>query len=165
MKRIIAFILLAAMLCGLAACGGTDADTANTRTITDGAGRQVQVPEKIHSIVCVGVGALRYSCYMGAADLVIGVEDYEVSRKIPLDVISVTSEPKQVKIYIPRDFEYSQYDIDDFIRSMISHARTKTIYDRNIYVMTVSTSLNLSQYCKLVKYITEEWEFCTIIEI
>lgn len=95
----------------------------------------------------------------------IGVEDYEVSRKIPLDVISVTSEPKQVKIYIPRDFEYSQYDIDDFIRSMISHARTKTVYDRNIYVMTVSTSLNLSQYCKLVKYITEEWEFCTIIEI
>ena len=77
MKRIIAFVLLAAMLCGLAACGGTDADTANTRTITDGAGRQVQVPEKIQSIVCVGVGALRYSCYMDAADLVIGVEDYE----------------------------------------------------------------------------------------
>ena len=77
MKRIIAFALLAAMLCGLAACGGTDVDTANTRTITDGAGRQVQVPEKIQSIVCVGVGALRYSCYMDAADLVIGVEDYE----------------------------------------------------------------------------------------
>ena len=77
MKRIIAFVLLAAMLCTLAACGGTDADTANARTITDGAGRQVQVPEKVQSIVCVGVGALRYSCYMGAADLVIGVEDYE----------------------------------------------------------------------------------------
>ena len=77
MKRIIAFMLLAAMLCTLAACGGTDADTANTRAITDGADRQVQVPEKVQSIVCVGVGALRYSCYMGAADLVIGVEDYE----------------------------------------------------------------------------------------
>ena len=77
MKRIILFSLLAAMLCGLAACGGTDVDTANTRTITDGAGRQVQVPEKIQSIVCVGVGALRYSCYMDSADLVIGVEDYE----------------------------------------------------------------------------------------
>ena len=77
MKRIIAFALLAAMLCTLAACGGTDTDTANTRAITDGADRQVQVPEKVQSIVCVGVGALRYSCYMGAADLVIGVEDYE----------------------------------------------------------------------------------------
>ena len=77
MKRIIAFVLLTAMLCGLAACGSTDTDTANTRTIIDGAGRQVQVPEKVQSIVCVGVGALRYSCYMGAADLVVGVEDYE----------------------------------------------------------------------------------------
>ena len=77
MKRIVAYFLLAAMLCGLAACGSTDTDTANTRTITDGAGRQVQLPEKVQSIVCVGVGALRYSCYMGAADLVVGVEDYE----------------------------------------------------------------------------------------
>lgn len=94
----------------------------------------------------------------------IGVEDYEVSKKIPLDVISVTSDLKQPRIYIPRDFEYSQYDIDDFIRSLVSHTRTKTIYDRNIYIMTVSTSLSLAQYCKLVKYITEEWEFCTIIE-
>lgn len=77
MKRIIAFFLLAAMLCGLAGCGGADSNTANTRTITDGAGRQVKVPETVQSIVCVGVGALRYSCYMGAADLVVGVEDYE----------------------------------------------------------------------------------------
>lgn len=48
------------------------------RTITDGAGRQVEVPGQVQSIVCVGVGALRYSCYVGAAELVAGVEDYEV---------------------------------------------------------------------------------------
>lgn len=92
-----------------------------------------------------------------------GVEDYEVENKIPLDTISVIANPKSVKIYIPREFEYSQYDIDDFIRSLIPHARTKTVYDRNIYVMSVSTSLSLIQYCKLIKYISEEWEFCTII--
>ncbi len=34
----------------------------------------------VESIVCVGVGALRYSCYMDAADLVVGVEDYEVKE-------------------------------------------------------------------------------------
>ena len=94
----------------------------------------------------------------------IGVEDYEVAVKIPLDTISVIADPRHVKIYIPRDFEYSQYDIDDFVRSILSHARTKTVYDRNIYVMTVSTPMNLSQYCKLIKYIADEWEFCTIIE-
>ena len=77
MKRIMVFLLLTAMLWGLAGCGTGETDTVNTRTITDGAGRQVQVPETVRSIVCVGVGALRYSCYMGAADLVVGVEDYE----------------------------------------------------------------------------------------
>lgn len=79
MKRIVAFFLSVLLCLGLfAGCGAPDAGTGNTRTITDGAGRQVRVPGKVESIVCVGVGALRYSCYMGAADLVVGVEDYEV---------------------------------------------------------------------------------------
>lgn len=78
MKRIVAFFLSVLLFLGLfAGCGAPDGGTGNTRTITDGAGRQVQVPEKVESIVCVGVGALRYSCYMGAADLVVGVEDCE----------------------------------------------------------------------------------------
>lgn len=51
--------------------------TAGVRLITDGAERQVEVPETVDSVVCVGVGALRYTCYMGAADRVVGVEDYE----------------------------------------------------------------------------------------
>ena len=54
----------------------TDAEAA-TRTITDGNGREVEIPQTVESIVCVGVGALRYSCYMQAQDLVVGVEDYE----------------------------------------------------------------------------------------
>ena len=79
MKKIIAFFLSAALCLGLfAGCQTTSENTGNTRTITDGAGRQVNVPEKVESIVCVGVGALRYTCYVGAQDLVVGVEDYEV---------------------------------------------------------------------------------------
>lgn len=54
----------------------TDAEAA-TRTITDGNGREAEIPQTVESIVCVGVGALRYSCYMQAQDLVVGVEDYE----------------------------------------------------------------------------------------
>ena len=85
----------------------------------------------------------------------LGVEDYEITKKIPLDVISITSDYITPKIYIPRDFEYSQYDIDDFIRSIIPHAKTKTVYDRNIYVMSVSIPMKLDQYCKLIKYICD----------
>lgn len=50
---------------------------SGTRTITDSAGRSVMIPEKVTSIVCVNVGALRYTCYMQAQDMVVGVEDYE----------------------------------------------------------------------------------------
>ena len=73
-------LVLAAVICFvmLAGCGAKITTNGNARIITDSAGRQVEVPEKVESIVCVGVGALRYTCYMGAADLVVGVEDYEV---------------------------------------------------------------------------------------
>ena len=79
MKKMIALILLVIVCtCLFVGCGAAGTNAQNTRTITDGAGREVEVPEKVESIVCVGVGALRYTCYMGAADLVVGVEDYEV---------------------------------------------------------------------------------------
>ena len=78
MKRIIGWILWVVLCVGLlAGCTAGENQTQNTRILTDGTGRQVQVPEKVESIVCVGVGALRYTCYVGAQDLVVGVEDYE----------------------------------------------------------------------------------------
>ena len=78
MKKIIA-LLVAIITCIalLVGCGIAKPVAENTRTITDGAGRQVEVPEKVESIVCVGVGALRYTCYVGAQDLVVAVEDCE----------------------------------------------------------------------------------------
>ena len=78
MRKFIA-IALAAVLClsVFAGCSTAGSDAGNTRTIADSLNRKVEVPEKVESIVCVGVGALRYTCYMGAADFVVGVEDYE----------------------------------------------------------------------------------------
>ncbi len=78
MKKIFVLFLMTVLCIGLlAACSAPGNDSGNMRTITDGAGRQVEVPKIVESIVCVGVGALRYTCYMGAQDLVIGVEDCE----------------------------------------------------------------------------------------
>ena len=82
MKKIIAFCLLAVFCLSLFAGCGTAGNIGGGRTIIDGAGRQVEVPENVESVVCVGVGALRYTCYVGAQDLVIGVEDYEVKPGI-----------------------------------------------------------------------------------
>ena len=78
MRKLFVFLMVILMCVGmLAGCVTKPAETTNTRTITDSMNRKVEIPEKVNSIVCVGVGALRYSCYMGAADLVVGVEDYE----------------------------------------------------------------------------------------
>ena len=78
-RNIICLLLAVLTLLSCAACGGktNTGDTAGTRTITDGKNRSVEIPEQVERIVCVGVGALRYSCYVGAADRVVGVEDYE----------------------------------------------------------------------------------------
>ena len=92
------------------------------------------------------------------------VEDYEVSDKIPRDDVSISIDDSVPTIYIPTDLEFSQYDIDDFIRSMAPHLRTNTRLDRNIYVMNVSGKLDLNQLYKLVKFIIEIGDFCTIID-
>lgn len=97
MKRILALVLTLVMLLVLAAgcanetptqgsvpsgpsetpSAAPSEETPQTRVILDSKGREVEIPDKVERIVCVGVGALRYSCYVGAADLVVGVEDYE----------------------------------------------------------------------------------------
>lgn len=86
-------LLLAVILTlGLCACAGekmplettasatgttAEEETPETRTIVDWNNRQVEIPYTVARIVCVGVGALRYTCYMQGQDLVVGVEDYE----------------------------------------------------------------------------------------
>ena len=83
MKKRIALMIAAVVCIGLlAGCGAKEVNAPEGRVITDGAGRQVEVPQTVESIVCVGVGALRYTCYMGAADLVAGVEEHEATKGI-----------------------------------------------------------------------------------
>lgn len=77
MKKIISVLLVAAILCSMVVLSVAAESGSATRVIVDCMDREVEIPETVESIVCVGVGALRYSCYVGAADLVVGVEDYE----------------------------------------------------------------------------------------
>lgn len=97
MKKIVTMLLMLSMLLTMGACAGAPeaapeasqadetaaASTASqetppeTRVITDSMDRNVEIPYSVERIVCVGVGALRYTCYVGGADRVVGVEDYE----------------------------------------------------------------------------------------
>lgn len=101
MKKILVSLLAVVMTLALAACADSKAITSiandsqtskaeilgesaapepgasENRVIIDSAGRRIEIPNPVKSIVCVNVGALRYTCYMHADDLVVGVEDYE----------------------------------------------------------------------------------------
>jgi hypothetical protein len=94
------------------------------------------------------------------------IEDFEVSDdKTPTDVISITANLNGLKIYIPKELEDVQYDLDDFIREQAKFVRTNTMLERNIFVMKLNGSLTFSQYYKVIKYIIEEQGFCTILNI
>ena len=96
---------------------------------------------------------------------IAGLDDYDVAQRIPKDSISITSDLGYLKIYLPFEYEYSQYDIDDFIRGLSGSFRTKTVRDGDIYVMTISGGRWTEiQYFKLLKYLIEEDEFVTILE-
>lgn len=97
MKKIVTMLLALSMLLAMTACAGapkeaaasapadettaanaiSEETTPGKRVITDGMGRNVEIPDSVERVVCVGVGALRYTCYAGGANRVVGVEDYE----------------------------------------------------------------------------------------
>ena len=92
-----------------------------------------------------------------------GYEDFDVVSKIPADSISLTTDLNSLKIYLPKEYEFDQYGIDDFLRGMAGYLRTRTVLDRDIYVMSVTGRLTEDQYCKLLQYIIDEEEFVAII--
>lgn len=96
MKRMI--VVLLAMMLFVAGCtsnskpasseqGSTDKSNVTTektdlRKISDANGRLVEIPQEVESIVCVAVGSLRFTSYMEATDLVVGVEQNEIKPTV-----------------------------------------------------------------------------------
>lgn len=110
MKRLLSFFLCAALLLSLSACGaapGTRSTApespaatapsqtgADTRTVTDRYGRQVEIPAQVNRVICVGSGTLRMLCYLQAQDLLAGVEDTD----------------KGFETSVKRDYAYVNYE-------------------------------------------------------
>lgn len=97
MRKAFALILTLIMIMGLAACGtpagqsGSTTPSANgsatpdsnasdgteeTRIVTDVWGREVEIPAKVESIICLGSGAPRLAAYLNVMDMLVGAEDY-----------------------------------------------------------------------------------------
>ncbi len=50
-------------------------------SLTDGYGRVVSIPANPDRIVCSGAGCLRYVCYLGAQDKIVGVDSIEKTKQ------------------------------------------------------------------------------------
>ena len=90
--------------------------------------------------------------------------DFEVSDKVSKDFISLSGNLGNLEIWIPQEYEFSQYSIDDKIRDMLPYAYTNVRFESNLYKMSVKGKLTQPQYLKLVKHIIEETEFVTLVD-
>jgi hypothetical protein len=90
--------------------------------------------------------------------------DYEVSDKISKDFISISGNLGNLEIWIPEEFEFSQYSIDDFIREMLPFAYTNVRQESGIYKMSVKGKLTQTQYTKLLRHIIKEAEFIVLVD-
>lgn len=81
---------------------GSD-DSGSEGTVTDMLGRQVEIPDGVDSIVCLSAGSVRLACYMGAYDMIVGIDNmdsgstgspanyYMATYRIAYDIDSITN--------------------------------------------------------------------------
>lgn len=91
-------------------------------------------------------------------------EDFEVSDRLSKDSISIVPDPGAVKIYIPKSMEYSQFEIEDYIRVSMRFIRVSTVFDRGYYILSLSNHILPNQLYDLIRYIIDEGGFCTILD-
>ena len=79
MKKLIVLCLAFAMCMGLfAGCGLRKGNDDATRMVVDTWGREVEIPEKVEKIVCLGSGAPRMAAYLDVVDMLVGAEDNDL---------------------------------------------------------------------------------------
>ncbi len=103
MKRLVVAALTALLMASLVLPGCTVAQTAgesgadpSPQTVTDLAGREVEVPESVERVVAIGSGALRLVVYAGGADKVVGIE--EIESKPPISRPYILANPHLLEL-------------------------------------------------------------------
>lgn len=97
----------------------------------------------------------------------IDVKDYTVVDKISKEEVSISGELKNTEIYVPEDEDDLIYKINDFLKRESRFLRTRVVPSpdkKSMRVLVIDGSLTLPQYTKLIKFITEESDFCNIVK-
>lgn len=100
MKKALCLIMTVAFAFGVAACSSqvqmgvapmtseeeskTSEGASASRIVMDVWGREVDIPEKVRRIVCLGSGAPRLAAYLGVMDMVVGAEAHDVEAMTAL---------------------------------------------------------------------------------
>ena len=92
------------------------AGAGTTKQIIDAAGRTVVIPEKVEHIICSGAGCLRLVSYLGAQNLVVGVDNIE-KRNNKFDARPYSFANPQFK-HLPVFGEFRGRDIPEKIISL-----------------------------------------------
>jgi len=77
MNRLPAFLLILFLIPALvsSACAQT---MAESRIVTDVWNREVEIPQKVDSIICLGSMAPRFAAYLDVVDMMVGAEDSDI---------------------------------------------------------------------------------------
>lgn len=90
------------------------------------------------------------------------VTDFEVREYISDNEISINTDLDNIEIYLPKEADFAQFDIEDFISDMLPYSSINTVQERKVVVMKVRGRMRKDQYLKLVKFIIDEEGFLII---
>lgn len=92
------------------------------------------------------------------------IDQYEVVKKPSQDYITLdTSDSKKIFIHIPEDREYTQYDIEKYVRTNLRHVRVEQIYEKDSMVYVLRGNFTEPQVCDLIKAIITIDDCCGLI--
>ena len=75
MKKLVMLAAVLLLICGqLTGCGSAPTESSS-RIITDCAGVEVEIPEKIERVVCISASAVPFLVGMGVEDKIVGAHD------------------------------------------------------------------------------------------
>lgn len=88
-KKILILLLMLTLI--LSGCASEGEETGGTLILTDAFGRDVEIPEKVETLVAIG-GAARIITYAGCADMLVGVTDMDKNNVAAMPYTVVNAE-------------------------------------------------------------------------
>ena len=81
---IVALVVTVAAVGGFVVLSQDDGDDEGPLTVTDMRGRTVTLPDEVNKVVCLQAGSVRLAAYLGAGDMIVGVDAMDGKTKGPM---------------------------------------------------------------------------------